>query len=192
MTTATFTRTVHGQDAPVPGAYSIDPAHTGVNFQVQHMGISKVRGHFTDVAGTITVGETAADSSTGVTIQTHSIDTAHPQRDEHLRTSDFLDVTNHPTVHFRSGSIEPDGDKWKIRGELTILGNTRPVTLDAEFEGAGPDVLGDAEQPRVGFSAKTKIDREDFDLTYNQLLETGHWMLGKQIKIELDVEAVRQ
>lgn len=192
MTTTSFTRTVQGQEAPVIGTYAIDPAHSRVGFQVKHMGISKVRGNFTDFSGTITVGETPSDSGTQLTIQAASIDTAQPQRDEHLRSNDFLDMPNHPTLEFRSTGIEQDGDEWKLHGDLTVRGTTRPVTLDVEFEGVGPDVLGNPEQPRVGFSAETKINRDDFGVNWNQALETGSWVVGKEVKIELNVEAVRQ
>lgn len=192
MTTTGFTRTVQGQQAPVPGSYTIDPAHTSVAFRVQHMAISKVRGSFTGLSGSIVVGETPAESSVEVDIEASTIDTAQPQRDQHLRSGDFLDVDNHPALTFRGNRIEQDGDEWKVHGDLTILGTTRPVTLDVEFEGAGPDVLGDPESPRIGFSAETKINRDEFGLTWNQALETGGWVVGKDVKIDLDVEAVRQ
>lgn len=192
MTTTDFARTVQGQEAPLPGTYAIDPAHTSVAFQVKHMGISKVRGNFTDVAGTITVGENPADSSAEVTIQAASIDTAQPQRDQHLRSGDFLDVENYPTLEFRSTGIEQDGDQLQVHGDLTVRGTTRRLTLQAEFDGAGPDALGDPEQPRIGFSAQTTINRDDFGITSNQVLDSGSLVVGKQIKVELDVEAVRQ
>lgn len=192
MTTTGFTRNVQGLEAPVPGTYTIDPAHTSVSFQVQHMAISKVRGSFTDVGGTITVGESGDDSAARVTIQAGSIDTAQEQRDQHLRTADFLDTENYPTLEFASTGIEPSGDGLKVHGNLTIAGTTRPVTLDVAFEGAGPDALGDPQNPRIGFSASTRINREDFGLTWNQALETGGWVVGKEVKVELDVEAVRQ
>ena len=111
MTTTAFTRTLDGQEVPATGTYAIDPAHTRVGFQVQHMGISKVRGNFTEAAGTITVGETPAGSSVAVTIQAASIDTAQGQRDEHLRSGDFLDTSNHPTLDFHSTGIEQDDDE---------------------------------------------------------------------------------
>lgn len=192
MTTTTFTRTVQGQEAPFPGTYAIDPAHSRVGFRVQHMGISKVRGTFTDVEGTVDVGESPEGSTARASAQATSIDTAQSQRDEHLRTSDFLDTGNYPTLDFASTSIERGGDGWKIHGDLTIRGATRPVTFDVDFEGAGPDVLGDPQQPRIGFSAQSKINRDDFGLTWNQALETGGWVVGKQVTIEMDVEAVRQ
>lgn len=192
MTTAAFTRTVHGQQVPAPGTYAIDPVHSDFTFQVKHMGISKVRGSFTDIAGTVTVGETTADSSAQVTIQAASIDTAHAQRDAHLRSADFFDTDNYPTLEFRSTSLDLESEVWKVHGELTIVGTTRPVTLEVQFEGAGPDVLGNPEQPRAGFSASTKINREDFGITWNQALETGGWVVGKQITIGIDAEAVRQ
>lgn len=192
MTSTDFTRTVQGQHAPVPGTYTIDPAHTSVTFQVRHMGLSKVRGGFTDIAGTITVGETPADSSVEATLQASSIDTAQPQRDDHVRGSEFLDVQNYPTMEFRSTGIDRDGEALRIHGDLTIRGTTHPVTLDAEFDGAGPDVLGNPDQPRIGFSAATTINRDDFGLTWNMLLDSGSWAVGKQVRVELDIEAVRQ
>ncbi len=187
-----FTRTVQGQEVPIPGTYAIDPAHTRIGFSVKHMGIARVRGTFSDFSGTITIGETQDESRAEFTIQSASIDTGQSQRDEHLRSNDFLDMPNHPTVEFRSTKFEPDGDEWKVHGDLTVRGVTRPVTLDVEFEGAGPDVLGDPQQPRVGFSAETKIIRDDFGVNWNQALETGGWVVGKEVKIELNVEAVRQ
>lgn len=192
MTTTSFTRTVQGKEAPTPGTYEIDPAHTSVTFRVQHMAISKVRGSFTGVRGTIVVGEAPAGSSAQVEIDTSSIDTAQEQRDQHLRSGDFLNVEQYPTLTFRGTQAEQDGDGWKVRGELTIAGVTRPVTLDVEFDGAGPDILGNPENPRAGFSAETKINREDFGLAWNQALETGGWLVGKEVKIELDVEAARE
>lgn len=187
-----FTRTVRGQEVPVPGRYLIDPAHTRIGFSVKHMGLSRVRGVFSDFEGTVTIGESEADTSAEFTIQATSIDTGQSQRDEHLRSNDFLDMPNHPTLEFRSTKVELDGDTWKVLGDLTIRGVTRSVTLDAEFEGAGPDILGNAEQPRIGFSAETTINREDFGVNWNQAMEAGGLVVGKEVKIELNVEAVRQ
>ena len=124
-----------------------------------------------------------------VTIQAASIDTRDQGRDTHLRSGDFLDVENHPTLEFRSTGVRHEAGEWLLDGELSIAGQTRPVTLDVEFDGGAKDPWGNA---RVGFQAETKVNREDFGLTWNQALETGGWLVGKEVKIELSVEAIQQ
>lgn len=192
MTTTMFTRTVAGRELPLPGTYTIDPVHSGVGFQVQHLGFSKVRGRFTGFEGVIVVAETPTDSSVQVTIQAASVDTAQAQRDARLRSTDFLGVESHPTLEFASTSVEDDGKGWKVHGDLTICGATCPVSLDVEFDGAGPDMMADPGQPRISFSAATTINRYDFGITFNQALETGGWLPSKQVRIELDMQAARR
>jgi polyisoprenoid-binding protein YceI len=187
MSDAAATRTVEGKPAPEAGTYGIDPSHTMAEFVVRHLGLAKIRGRFTDLTGKITVGEDVADSSVEATIQANSIDTREPDRDAHLRSPDFLDAENFPTLEFRSTAVRSAGDGWQADGDLTIHGVTRPVTLDIEFEGLAKDPWGNT---RVGFTAGTEINREDFGLTWNQALETGGWLVGKQVRIELSVEAV--
>ncbi len=171
--------------------WQIDPAHTEVGFAVKHMMIATVRGRFADVSGKITLDEEdLKNSSVEVEIQAASIDTRQEQRDEHLRSADFFDVENHPTLTFRSRRVEPAGKgKFKVIGDLTIRGTSREVVLEATEEGRGKDPWGNE---RVGFSAGTTIDRRDFGLTWNTALETGGVLVGNDIKISLEVEAVAQ
>lgn len=179
------------QDVTVPeaGTYEIDPSHSVVEFVVRHLGLAKVRGRFNEFTGVIEVGEDPTESRVDVTIQAGGIDTRDARRDEHLRTSDFLDVENHPTLEFHSTSVSRQGGDWRVEGDLTIRGVTRPVTLDLEFEGAMQDPWG---LTRIGCSATTEVDREDFGLTWNQALESGGFLVGKQVRIELSVEATRK
>jgi len=182
-------RTVEGIKVPEAGTYEIDPAHSVVEFVVRHLGLARVRGRFNEFAGTLQIGDDIASSSTVVTIQAASIDTRDQGRDTHLRSGDFLDVENHPTLEFRSTGVRHEAGEWLLDGELSIAGQTRPVTLDVEFDGGAKDPWGNA---RVGFQAETKVNREDFGLTWNQALETGGWLVGKEVKIELSVEAIQQ
>ena len=182
-------RTVDGTEIPAAGTYQIDASHSVVEFVVRHLGLAKVRGRFNTFGGTIVVGDDINDSSVEVNIEGASIDTRDAGRDEHLRSPDFLDVENHAALTFRSTGLRREGNDWKIDGELSIVGQTRPVTLDVEFEGAAVDPWGGQ---RIGFSATTKINREDFGLTWNQALETGGWLVGKEIRIELSTEGVKE
>jgi polyisoprenoid-binding protein YceI len=182
-------RTYQDFTVPEAGTYQIDPAHSTVEFVVRHLGLAKVRGRFNQFSGTIEIGEDPADSRFDVTIDAASIDTRDPKRDEHLRTADFLDLENHPKIEFRSRAVRREATRWMVDGDLSVRGVTRPVTLDVELEGAARDPWGNM---RIGGSATTEIDRDDFGLTWNQALETGGWLVGKQVRIELSVEAVRQ
>lgn len=175
-------------DLPTPGSYSIDPTHTHVGFAVKHFGLSKVRGEFEKFDGTITIAEPLTDSHVEVTIDASSFDSRDDGRDAHIRSADFLDVEQHPTLEFRSTGVRPDGDDWVVTGDLTIHGVTRSVELETELDGVIDDPYG---QERIAFSAETEIDRTDFGLTWNQALETGGLVVGKKVKILLDVEAVR-
>lgn len=181
-------REYRGTAVPAPGTYDLDQAHTSVEFVARHLMITKVRGRFARFSGTIEVAEAPEDSSVEVTIDAASVDTNQEQRDAHLRSGDFLDVERHPTLTFRSTGVAPEGgERWKVTGDLTILGVSRPVTLDVEFEGANTTPWGTSA---IGFSASTEIDREDWGLTYNQALEAGGVVVGKRVRIELGVEAV--
>lgn len=174
--------------------WNIDPVHTQVEVAVKHMMITTVRGRFPDVRGTITVDEEDPESSgVEVTIDAAGIDTRNEDRDAHLRSEDFLDVEEHPEITFRSTRIEgahdEPGEPFRVVGDLTIRGETREVVLDATYEGTGEDPWGGT---RVGFSASTEIDRRDFGLRWNQALETGGVLVANTVKIELEVQAVRQ
>jgi polyisoprenoid-binding protein YceI len=178
------------QDVVVPeaGTYQLDPAHSVVEFVVRHLGLAKVRGRFNEFRGTFRIAEDPTDSEIEATIDAASIDTRDANRDEHLRTADFLDAENHPTLTFRSTSVSRRGDRWVVDGDLTVRGVTRPVRLDLEFEGSVLDPWGNV---RIGGSATGEINREDFGLTWNQALETGGWLVGKQVRLELSAEAIR-
>lgn len=181
-------RTVEGLDLPLPGKWEIDQAHTVVGFSVRHLMVAKVRGYFGSFSGTILVGETPEDSTVEVTIDAGSIDTREAQRDAHLRSPDFFDVENHPELSFRSTGFRRTGNRtFELPGELTIRGVTHPVVLNTDYEG----VIADPDAgTRIGFSASTEIDREQWGLTWNQALETGGVLVGKKVKIELEVEAI--
>jgi polyisoprenoid-binding protein YceI len=170
--------------------WQIDPAHTEVGFSVKHLMISTVRGRFAGVKGTIVLDEANPErSSVEAEIDAATIDTRAEQRDAHLRSADFFDVEKYPTITFRSRRVERVSDgRYRIVGDLTIRGVTREVVLDATEEGRGRDPWGG---DRLGFSATTTIDRRDFGLTWNQALETGGVLVGNEIKISIDVEAVK-
>ena len=170
------------------GTWSIDAAHTSVEFAVRHLMISTVKGRFGEVAGTVALGSDLADARVDVTINAASVDTRQPDRDAHLRSPDFFDAERFPTLSFKSTRVTRDGDHVKVEGDLTIRGTTRPVTLRVTEEGRTRDPWGGE---RIGFSATTKINRRDFGLTWNQVLETGGIAVGDEIKISLDVELVK-
>ena len=190
MSTTTVLRQVNGVELPQPGTYAIDRSHSTVEFVGRHLMITKVRGRFAEFDGQIHIADVPEESSTEVTIQAASISTADEKRDGHLVSADFFDVEQHPTIVFRSTGVEPGkGGAWKLNGELTVRGVARPVTLDLEFDGASPDPWGGE---RIAFTASTDVDREDWGLTWNQALETGGVLVGKKVRIELNVQAVRQ
>jgi polyisoprenoid-binding protein YceI len=150
--------------------------------------VTNVRGRFTDVEGYAVIAETPQTSSVEVRMKAASIDTAHPDRDRHLRSPDFLDVERFPELTFRSRDIEATGENTlRVSGDLTIRDITRPVVLEAEYGGMTRDPWGGT---RISFSATTGIDREQWGITWNQALETGGVLVSKQVKIDLEVQAV--
>jgi polyisoprenoid-binding protein YceI len=184
------TRIVDGRELPLPGTWKIDPSHSEIRFVVRHMMISKVHGRFREFEGTIRIGERPEDSSVEVMIEAASIDTGDRTRDEHLRSADFLDVERYPYLRFTSSSVQPgENGRWQVIGDLTVRDVTRQITLSMEFCGAMEDPWGNL---RAGFLATTEIDRENFDITWNQALEAGGFLVGKGVRIEIDVEAIRQ
>jgi polyisoprenoid-binding protein YceI len=188
--TASTVREIDGRAVPTPGTYGLDTAHTTIEFVGRHLMITKVRGRFTDFSGEITIGEEPKDSSVEVVIDAGSVESSEPRRDEHLRSADFFDVEQYPTISFRSTGVEQDrSGLWKVTGDLTVKDVTRPVVLEVEFDGAQTSPWGDL---RVGFSASTELNREDWGLTWNQTLETGGVVVGKKARIELNVEAIRK
>ncbi|MWA10375.1 YceI family protein [Streptomyces sp. BA2] len=176
------TSTVHAATAlPLPtGSWEIDPFHSAVNFTIRHLGISKVRGRFTEVTAGLVVGESAETSSVTATIALASIDTGNKDRDAHVRAPDLLDVERRPTMTFRSTRVIGKEDEWTLEGELTIGDVTKPITLAVEFGGlqAFP---GDAQR-HAGFEATGEIKRSDYGLDF------GAGMLGDVVKIQLDMQ----
>lgn len=173
---------------PPLGRWEIDPAHTSVGFVAPHLKIAKVRGGFREVSGTVSLGPTPAQSWVDVTVQTASIDTGHPFRDAHLRSEDFLDAANHPQMRFRSTGMEDVGTRsCKLTGDLTLRGVTRPVTLDLSYLGTATDTSGD---PKVVFEASARIDREEFGLVWNRVLEAGGVLVGRHIDLQIEAQAV--
>lgn len=175
----------------VPVAYDIDPAHSAVTFQVRHF-FSMVPGQFKQVAGTVLFdAETPEASSVDITIQAVSVDTRNEKRDGHLRTSDFFEADKHPTITFKSTKVmkTETKDMFKVEGDLTMRGVTKPAVLDVELLGAGPDGMGGE---RAGFAARTTVNRKDYGILWNKTLDTGGTMLGDEVKIEFLVEAVKK
>jgi len=188
-TTAPATRTLNGVELPAAGPWAIDVSHSSINFKVRHLGLAKTRGRFTRFEGVVQVGEQPTDTSVEVSIELDSVDTHDETRDNHLRSPDFFDVANHPTMTFRSTGVRGAGTDWVLDGDLTIAGVTKPVSLEVEYDGVSTDPWGGV---RAGFTAKTEVNREDWGLTYNAVLETGGFLVGKNVTIELDVELIRQ
>lgn len=193
MSTTTSTssaRTVDGRQLPAAGTYVIDPAHSTVEAVARHLVVSKVRGRFSTFSGTIVVGEGVEDSSAEVEIGAASIDTHSADRDQHLRSPDFLDVEAHPRITFRSTRVEPGADgRWQVHGDLQIRGTSRPVVLDTSYEGTLANPWG---QQVAVFAAKTEIDREQWGITWNAALETGGVLVGAKLKIDLEIQAQLQ
>jgi polyisoprenoid-binding protein YceI len=191
MTAPTLdTRSFDGVAIPTPGTFEIDPAHTEVAAIARHLVVSKVRGTFAGTTGTIVIAEDPLQSSVTASIPAATINTNAPDRDNHLRSADFLDAENHPTLDFRSTRIlSHKGNAFVVRGELTIRGVTREVDLDVEFEGAVRSPWG---QEVVAFTATTEFDREAFGMTWNQALETGGVLVGKKIAVQIAAEGIRQ
>ena len=170
--------------------WNIDIAHSGINFSIRHMVVSKVRGRFGKFAGSLDLDDADLTKSTlTVTIDASSIDTGVGQRDDHLRAADFFGVEQFPELRFHSKRIERLGkDEYRVVGDLTIRDVTREVALAVEYGGQGKDPWGNE---RVAFSAKAAIDRADFGLKWNQVLEAGGVLVGEKVQIELDVQAVK-
>lgn len=169
--------------------WKLDPAHSQVEFSVKHLMISSVKGRISDLEGTITADEGRPEnSSVEVVLKAASIDTRVEQRDTHLRSPDFLDAEKFPTITFRSTRLKGTSARFDLTGDLTIRETTRPVTLDVEFQGRGRDPWGGE---RLAYTATGRINRRDFGLTYNQALEAGGVLVGDELKITIEVEAVR-
>ena len=181
MSTATAVR---------PAVWGIDPTHTDVTFAVRHMGLSTVRGRFDAVSGTVRTGESGAPEAITVEIQTASIQTGTADRDAHLRSSDFFDAESFPVITFASTSVEAlGGDAYRVIGDLTMRGETRSVALDAEIGAPIQDPFG---LTRRAATASTRINRKEWGLTWNQVLEAGALLVSEEVRIELDVQVTQQ
>jgi polyisoprenoid-binding protein YceI len=190
MTTTTHpTRTIDGVDLPVPGTWLIDPGHTEVGFTGRHFGLTKIRGRFTGVDGAVVIGEDPAGSHVTAVIDLRTLTSGSEARDEHLRSADFFDVEHHPTATFRSTSLTIAGPTARLLGELTLKGVTRSLVLDVDYLGHAADPWGGE---RAVFSASGRINREDWGLTWNMLLDAGGLLVSKEITLTIEAELVRQ
>lgn len=172
---------------PATGTWTIDPGHSAVGFSARHLVAARVRGSFKTFSGTINIADTAETSTVTVSIDAASIDTGTEDRDNHLRSADFLDVDNNPTLEFASTEVRPVAGGYEVDGTLTIRDTTQPVTLEMQYSGVIADPWGNE---KAIFSASTKINREDFGLTWNAPLEAGGVLVGKKVEIELEIQAV--
>ena len=184
------TRVVDGRPVPEAGVWEIDPSHASFEFIARHL-MARVRGRFPGVSGTARIAEVPEASTLQVEIDASTVDTKDPQRDAHLRSSDFFGVEEHPAITFRSTAVRPGAGEtdWEIDGELTIRGVTRPVTVQVEFLGSAIDPWGNR---RIGFSGVVpEVNREDWGLTWNAALETGGVLLARTVRLEIEAELVR-
>lgn len=171
------------------GTYALDASHSEIGFATRHAMVTKVRGSFKDFSGTATTGANLADASINVSINVESVDTRSADRDAHLRSADFFDVDNYPTITFISTAIEADGETLSVTGDLTIKDVTRPVTVDFEYNGQATDPYGNE---RVGLEGSVQVLRSDFGLTWNAALETGGVLVSDKVTLTFDIAAVKQ
>jgi polyisoprenoid-binding protein YceI len=188
-TAAAATRILAGAELPAPGRWQLDPGHTEVAFTGRHFMLTKVRGRFTGVTGAITVAEQPGQSTAEVTIDMASVNSGSQARDDHLRSPDFFDAARHPTATFTGRAADWQGSRGLLAGELTIRGVTRPVTLQARYLGHVADPWGGQ---RAIFTAEGTLNREDWGLTWNMPLDGGGLLVSKDIRIEIEAEAVLQ
>jgi len=189
-TAALPSREVEGTTLPLPGTFTVDPGHSELSFSVRHMMVSKVRGRFGEVEGSITIAEDPAASSVQISIGVASVDTGAADRDGHLSSPDFFDAETYPTIVFRSTGVRDlKGDAFTLDGDLTVRDVTRPVSFGVTYNGMGRNPWG---QVVIGFEGRVEIDREDFGLVWNQALETGGVLVGKVATIDIAVEASQQ
>jgi polyisoprenoid-binding protein YceI len=186
-TTIELTREVDGHSVPAAGSWSVDQAHSTVEFVARHLMVTKVRGRFSDYDAAITIAERPEDSKVDVTINAASITTGDPGRDGHLVSADFLDIENYPTITFASTAVRATGSStWNVDGDLTVHGVTNPATLTVEFGGVATDPW---DNTKAFFTASTEFDRERFGLTWNQPLAGGGVLVGRKVRVELEIQA---
>lgn len=172
-----------------PGTWALDHAHKGIHFSVRHLGVAKVRGQFKEFDANVVVGETLADTSLEVTVDLSSVDTNQPDRDAHLRSTDFFSLDEHPQLTFRSTGVRDgeDSGEYLVDGDLTVNGVTKPLTLEVSYEGSseGPD-----GKVHAGFEAKAEVNRKDFGVDFNIPMGAGGFVIGDKVKIEIDAELI--
>lgn len=176
--------------AALTGDYTIDPAHTTIGFVARHAMVTNVKGSFTESSGTLHLdGADPSKSTASIDVTMTSIDTGNADRDTHLKSSDFFKTDEFPTMTFRSTSAESlGGDDYRVTGDLAILGTTKPLTIDLEFNGSATDPFGNE---RVGFEGKAEILRSEWGLTWNAALETGGVLVSDKIKLTFDISAIK-
>ncbi|MFF9818191.1 YceI family protein [Streptomyces sp. NPDC014006] len=189
-TTATATAPVSPDLAALTGDYTIDPSHTTIGFVARHAMVTNVKGSFLDFSGSLHLdGADPSRSTASLDVKMDSIDTGNADRDGHLKSADFFKTDEFPTMTFRStGAQALGGDDYRITGDLSILGVTKPLTIDLEFHGAAKDPFGNE---RVGFEGKAEILRSEWGLTWNAALETGGVLVSDKIKLVFDISAIR-
>jgi polyisoprenoid-binding protein YceI len=172
------------------GTYTPDPTHSRIGFVARHAMVTKVRGQFTEYTGSGHFDAEHPENSTiELTINAGSIDTGNDDRDAHLRSNDFFDMDNHPTITFRSTRIQPvQPDVYRVTGHLTVRGTTKPVTIDFEYAGSAVDPYGNT---RIGLEGSTEVSRKDFGLNWNTALDTGGVLVSDKVTLEFDVSAIR-
>lgn len=177
--------------AALTGEYTVDPSHSSVGFTVRHAMVTNVRGSFTDLDGTLELdGANPAASEAALTVRMTSVDTGAEDRDNHLRSADFFDAEKFPEMTFRSTRAEQlGGEDYRITGDLTIKGVTRPLSIDLEFNGSATDPFGNE---RVGFEGSTTIQRSDWGLTWNAALEAGGVLVSDKVKLNFDISAIKK
>ena len=181
-------------DAPatttLSGTYTLDPAHSRLGFVARHAMVTKVRGAFNEVEGSgFFDADDPGSSHLRLTIKAHSIDTRNADRDNHLRSNDFFDMENHPEITFESTAVEKvDADTFKVTGDLTIKGTTKPVSFDLELSGPAVDPFGNT---RIGLEGSTQVNRKDWGVSWNAALEAGGVLVGEKVVLEFEVSAIR-
>lgn len=171
------------------GTWTVDPSHSEVGFVVRHLMVSKVKGRFGGVSGTITVAENVLESVVEASADIATVDTRDESRDAHLKSADFFDAEKFPTISFRSTGIREKGNDYALDGDLTIKGVSKPVSFDLEYNGAATNPMTNGQS--AGFSAETEINRKDFGLEWNVALESGGVLVADKVKIHLEIEAAK-
>lgn len=177
-----------GSVASAMDTYNIDPAHTSIGFSVRHLGLNNVKGQFKEFAGAIVLDDGKIAEARG-TIQVKSVDTGVQQRDNHLRTADFFDATNYPTITFKTKRIEMTGGQIVMISDFTMRGVTKELRLPAKLAGPSKDPWGNL---RIGLEAKTKLNRKDYGINYHQVIKTGVLAVGEEVELEINAEAVKE